>query len=287
MAAAVETTNVVITEPSEALLPEEQSEKPCFTKKHLYIAIGVVFVVAISLIGSLLDFSPEDNQVTEATIAEGTLETFPEFDTNNDGYIDRAEFSEWSAQRIAARKDKTTTSNPEPECVASNGTVCKETVDEHFSPIDLNHDGRISKDEAIAFAVRLIRLIFGFNQNGAANTQAIAEAPSTQCTVPVPPAFPGRRRGGWVGACRRGMRLWCFSSPFCRNRKKCHKAAIPTEYTTTDTCCGTTQAANCTQCNCGSSYTFVPEGKQMRLRAYCHWLAEYMCDDNHTGVTCW
>jgi hypothetical protein len=294
MAAPIETTNVVIAEPSDQH-EELQSEKPCFTKKHLYIAIGVVFVIAISLIGSLLDFSPASDQITEETIREGTLETFPEFDSNSDGYIDRAEFTQWSAARIAGRKKFTTTDNPEPvQTTCSNCTTpTTQEVDEQFNPVDLNRDGRISRDEAVAFALRvleLIRRMLGSNANVDPTLAVAPASPVTstpQCTAPTIPAFPGRRKEGWVGACQPGYQLWCYSSPFCQHKKKCHKSVVEIQWQTTDTCCGTATAANCTSCSCGGSYHFVPEGKQSRVRAFCHWLAEYQCGDYSTGVPVW
>jgi hypothetical protein len=287
----------VIAEPSDQH-EELPSEKPCFTKKHLYIAIGVVFVVAISLIGSLLDFSPSSDQVTEETIRQGTLQTFPEFDTNNDGFIDRAEFTQWSAERISARRRFTTVDDPEPvqttadpaSCGNSTCTVPTTTeIDTHFSPVDLNKDGRVSRDEAIAFALRIleqiIRMIRGQNiDNNKALMGPATPRVSTQCTTPPQIGFPGRRRRGWVGACQPGYQLWCYTSPFCQRKKHCHKYIINVEWQTTDTCCGGGSAANCTGCSCGGSYSFVPEGKQARIRGFCHWLSTYQCGEVDTHV---
>jgi Ca2+-binding EF-hand superfamily protein len=295
--AAVETTNVVIEEPSDQ--NETEQEKPCFTKKHLYIAIGVVFVIAISLIGSLLDFSPESNQVTEESIREGTLETFPEFDTNGDGFIDRNEFTQWSAGRIAGRRRYCTPENPEPvptigsstqEGDNSTTTPTPGAVDEQFNPIDLNRDGRISRDEAVAFALRLLEALrrlfgrFATEQPLLDYKPAEDKMEAQACPVPKFPGCAGRRRNGWVGACKAGYQLWCYSSPFCRHKRKCHKSIITIEWTATDTCCGSDAAANCTSCTCGGTYRFVPPGRHARARALCHWLAEYQCGDYSTGV---
>jgi hypothetical protein len=303
MAQNVETTNVVITEPSDQN-EELQSERPCFTKKHLYIAIGVVFVVAISLIGSLLDFSPASDQITEESIREGTLETFPEFDTNNDGYIDRAEFTQWSAERIAGRKRFTSAEEPEPvQTVTPSSENCGNStcvepssteIDNQLNPIDLNRDGRISRDEAIAFALRIleaIRRLLGLRGvDPALQVAPPAEsrtAVSPQCETPFPPGFPGRRKKGWVGACKAGYQLWCYSSPFCTKKKKCHRSVINVAWQQTDTCCGSEIAANCTSCECGGTYSFVPEGKQSRVRAFCHWLSTYHCGEVNTHVPSW
>jgi hypothetical protein len=272
------TQEITIVEPSDN--PNEEllaSEKACFTKKHLYIAIGVVFVVAISLIGSLLDFSPSTEQVTEESIRQGTLQTFPEFDTNGDGFIDRSEFTMWSAKRISHTKASTTTG------LYANGTT-EEEVDENFSPIDLNKDGRVTRDEAIAHALR--------QQEGSSSKGAqVASRPvsrgikSQSCPIPEIIGFAGRRGRSYVGACQPGFDIWCYTSPLCQDKKKCHKKIINIEWTTTDTCCGSSGAANCTDCTCGGSYSFVPEGGQARIKGHCHWLSTYWCGDVDTGVS--
>lgn len=289
---------VVIEEPSDRNEATSQ-EKPCFTKKHLYIAIGVVFVVAISLIGSLLDFSPADSGINEETIREGTLETWPEFDANNDGYVDLTEYTSWSAGRIAQRRRFVTPWTPEPTQLETNYDGTNTTVptqpecQTRFGPIDLNGDGRISRDEAIAFALRLleriIRLI-GFEQPNLEPVQSAVQPVvhnQEECPLPTLPGFPARCPRGWVGACKAGYQIWCYSSEFCRNKRKCHKSVITLEWTTTDTCCGGDHAANCTTCQCGGSYTFVPAGRNSRLRSLCHWLSELHCGDQPTGVPVW
>jgi hypothetical protein len=282
VAPIVETQNVVIAEPSQESEELLHSEKPCFTKKHLYIAIGVVFVVAISLIGSLLDFSPAVDQVTEQSIREGTEATFPEFDTNGDGYIDRAEFTAWTVERISHDVNSNTT--------GGDAVPTSTEIDQHFSPVDLNKDGRVTRDEAVAFAIRVLEAIGRAFRGRRSSEDTVMSAPAAiksqdACPVPAGDGFSGRRRGGFVGACRKDARLWCYSSPFCHHRHKCHRFVIPQEYQVTDTCCGTSTAANCTQCSCGSSYNFVPEGCQARIRNYCHVLARYYCDATDTGVT--
>jgi hypothetical protein len=290
--------NVVIEEPSDKneTLPQE---KPCFTKKHLYITIGVVFIVAISLIGSLLDFSPADSEVNEQTIREGTLETWPEFDANNDGFIDQAEYTSWASNRIAQRRRWVTPWTPEPTQLEVNtdGTNTSNPipgeVNNRCGQIDLNGDGRISRDEAIAFALRIlerIRRLIGWDQPILSPMVAPAPKFETECAVPSAPGFPGRSPRGWVAACKRGYSIWCYSSEFCRNRRKCGKSVITTEWTTTDTCCGTdipAGSANCTTCSCGGTYTFVPAGRNARLRSICHWLSELHCGDYNTGVPVW
>lgn len=35
----------------------------------------------------------QDSGINEETIREGTLETWPEFDANNDGYVDLTEYT--------------------------------------------------------------------------------------------------------------------------------------------------------------------------------------------------
>jgi hypothetical protein len=279
-------------------------EKPCFTKKHLYIAIGVVFVVAISLIGSLLDFSPSDDGVTEDSIREGTIETFPQFDVNGDGYVDQNEFTNWAANRIAERKWWCTPNDPEPtetlpNSDGTNGTVpVPREVETEFNPMDLNRDGRVSLQEAILWGIMNWRRIVALIRNGRQSTGAelmglpapSAAAPAVQdatCPVPNIPGFPGRVRGGYVGACQPGLQIWCHSSCFCRHKRKCHRSVIQIDWTVTDTCCGDERAANCTSCSCGGSYRFVPRGRHQRARAMCHWLSTYQCGDTDTGAPVW
>jgi hypothetical protein len=297
MATDQQIQTVEIPEPSDKH-EVAHDEKPCFTKRHLYIAIGVVFVVAISLIGSLLDFSPSDDGINEQSIAEGTQATWPQFDTNGDGFVDKAEYTQWAATRIAARKRFCTAQDPEPvQTVTSSDVACNGTcptaleVEQQFNPIDTNRDGKISLQEAIAYAIMLLKKYLQNKGMSAPNTISTQGAPTTNtpssCPVPSLPGFAGRVSGGWVGACQPGFAISCSSSEFCQDKKKCHKNAIEISWTTTDTCCGGDQAANCTQCNCGGSYRFVPHGHHARARSMCHWLSTYHCGDVDTKVPVW
>jgi len=296
-------TVVTLEEPSDKneLLP---NEKPCFTKRHLYIAIGLIFVIAISLIGSLLDFSPSNDGITEQSIREGQDATWPQFDTSNDGFIDQAEFTSWAANRIAARRNFVTADCPETVETTNSIADCNSTstckpsaaeVQTHFSPMDLNHDGKVTKDEALAWAFRIIAAIGDLLRGHSAPAKPALPSSNKMtpqaCTTPDSLGFPGRVKKGWVGACKAGYQLSCYSSPFCQHHKKCHRSIITVEWTTTDTCCGSDQAANCTSCSCGGSYSFVPVGRNDRARALCHWLGTYHCGDGETDedthVPCW
>jgi hypothetical protein len=288
---------VEIPEPSDKH-EVAHDEKPCFTKKHLYIAIGVVFVVAISLIGSLLDFSPSEDGVTDQTITQAITQDWHLYDTNGDGFVDKAEFTTWATGRIAARKHYCTEADPEPTQTKTNSdgdntsVPTSAEVDTHFNPMDLNHDGRVSLQEAIIYAIQLLlAAIRNRSQAVATPLSKGLSAPKVQdanCPVPALPGFAGRVRGpGYVGACQPDQELWVYSCPFCNNKKKCHRHVIEASWTYTSTCCGDTGAANCTDCQCGGSYRYVPRGRHARARGLCHWLATYQCGNVDTNVPCW
>jgi hypothetical protein len=296
MATDQQIQTVEIPEPSDKH-EVAHDEKPCFTKRHLYIAIGVVFVVAISLIGSLLDFSPSDDGVNPQSIAEGTQATWPQFDTNGDGFVDKAEYTQWAAKRIAARKRFTSAQDVEPvQTLTTSDPACNGTcpttqeVDNQLNHLDTNRDGKISLQEAIAWSILVLqrnRQNSGLAAPKAISTQDVTINNPTGCPTPSLPGFPGRVSGGWVGACQPGFALSCSASEFCQHKKKCPRNVIEISWTTTDTCCGGDQAANCTQCNCGGSYRFVPHGHHARARSMCHWLSTYHCGDVDTKVPVW
>jgi hypothetical protein len=291
---------VEIPEPSDKH-EVAHDEKPCFTKKHLYIAIGVVFVVAISLIGSLLDFSPSDDGVTEQSITQAITEDWHLYDLNGDGFVDKAEFTTWATGRIAARKKYCTEADPEPTLTVansdgSNGSEPQaQEVDTYFNPCDYNQDGRLSLGEAIICAIKaLLEALKRRRQNQDLPMPVMPMASQAMkvqdenCPVPRLPGFPGRVRGpGYVGACQPDQQLWVYSSWCCRRRRGCHRNIIEVSWTYTSTCCGNDQAANCTDCTCGGSYRYVPRGRHARARGLCHWLSTYHCGEVDTNVPCW
>lgn len=294
---------VVIEEPSDKV-ELASDEKPRCSKNRVYVALGLLVVIAVSLIGTLLSFSPSSNSgINQQTLTDGTQSTFPSFDTNNDGFIDQNEMSNWMSTRIAARKQFCTPEDPEPiqtvtsdTTTSGNGstTPVPTEVTHQLSPCDFDHDGKVSRSEAIQCVIYLFELFL--KQFGHA-TPAPLPAPQQQmntltvvdpnCPVPPPSGFPGRVPHGWVGACRRGATLWCFTHELCHHRQKCHTEVIPGEWQVQDTCCGGTSGANCTTCSCGGTYHFVPHGHNARAQSMCHRFATYWCDDVDTGVPAW
>jgi len=293
---------VVIEEPSDRV-ELASDEKPRCSKNRVYVALALLVVIAVSLIGTLLSFSPSSNSgINQQTLTDGTESTFPSFDTNNDGFVDQNEMSNWMSTRIAARKRFTSAEFPEPvqtvQSDASCGANCSTTpaaqeVQHQMSPCDFNQDGKVSRTEAIQCVIYLFELFL--KQFGHATPAPIAPAAKMNtltvvdpsCPVPGSDGFPGRVPHGWVGACRKGATLWCFTHELCRHRHKCHTEVIPGEWQVQDTCCAGTSGANCTTCSCGGTYHFVPHGHNARARSMCHQFATYWCDETDTGVPAW
>jgi len=292
---------VVIEEPSDKV-ELAHDEKPRCSKNRVYIALGLLVVIAVSLIGTLLSFSPSSSSgVNEATLTEGTQSTFPTFDSNNDGYIDQNEMSNWMSTQIAARRQFTTPTDPEPiptqkagMKLMANGssTPAVTSVQDAMGPCDFNHDNKISLQEAIQCVIAVWKAFvqrFGHQEAlpRVAKSAASLQTTTTTCPTPKTVGFPGRVPKGWVGACQPRAPLWCFGHQLCHHHEKCHKVVIPAEITVTDTCCGGGAAANCTTCSCGASYNFVPHGHNARVASMCHQLCTFWCDDVDTGVPCW
>jgi hypothetical protein len=296
---------VVIEEPSDKV-ELASDEKPRCSKNRVYVALGLLVVIAVSLIGTLLSFSPSSNSgINAATLTDGTESTFPSFDTNNDGFIDQNEMGNWMSERIAARKHFTSPDVPETVVtVNSDSTSCNGTctqpaaqeVQTQMGPCDFNHDGKLSRAECIQCVIYLFELFL--KQFGHATPALPAPTPAQQmntltvvdpnCPVPGPVGFPGRvPHGNWVAACKRGATLWCFTHELCHHRHKCHTEVIPGEWQVQDTCCAGTSGANCTTCACGGTYHFVPAGHNARARSLCHRFATYWCDETDTGVPAW
>jgi hypothetical protein len=296
---------VVIEEPSDKV-ELASDEKPRCNKTRVYVALGLLVVIAVSLIGTLLSFSPSSNGgINQQTLTEGTQATFPTFDTNNDGFIDQNEMSNWMSERIAARKHFCTPEDPEPiqtvtsdTTTTANGTTpTTGEVNNMMSPCDFDHDGKVSRTEAVQCVIFLFELFikqFGHTtpprtMNIDALNTAIATqtTPTGDCTVPLLPGFPGKVPHGWVGACKVGMDLWCFTHEMCHHHQKCHREVIPGSWQVQDTCCGGTSGANCTTCSCGGTFHFVPHGHNARATSMCHKLSTFWCGDVDTGVPVW
>jgi hypothetical protein len=292
---------VVIEEPSDKV-ELAHDEKPRCTKTRVYVALGLLVVIAVSLIGTLLSFSPSSNAgINQQSLTEGTQATFPTFDTNNDGFIDQNEMSNWMSERIAARKGFCTPEDPEPTATInsdatgnSSTTPTSASVNSVMNPCDFNHDGKISRTEAVECVIYLFELFikqWGHatpprTMNTAALTTQTAPAP-TDCPVPGSKGFPGKVPKGWVGACALSEELWCFTHELCHHKKKCHTEVIPGSWQVQDTCCAGTSGANCTTCECGATYHFVPHGHNARATSMCHPFATFWCGDIDTGVPVW
>jgi len=294
---------VVIEEPSDRV-ELASDEKPRCSKNRVYVALGLLVVIAVSLIGTLLSFSPSSNSgINQQTLTDGTQSTFPSFDTNNDGFIDQNEMSNWMSERIAARKHFTTPNTPEPTATitsdsstSGNGstTPTPTEVDDETQPCDFDHDKKISRGEAIQCVIYLFELFLKQFGHATPALPAPAQQMNTltvvdpSCPVPGTDGFPGRVPGNeWVGACKQGATLWCFTHELCTHRHKCHTEIIPGSWQVTDTCCAGTSGANCTTCSCGGTYHFVPHGHNARARSLCHRFATYWCDETDTGVPAW
>jgi len=308
---------VVIEEPSDKVELAHDETSRC-TKTRVYVALGLLVVIAVSLIGTLLSFSPSSSSgVNQSTLKAGTQATFPTFDTNNDGFIDQNEMSNWISERIAARKIFTTPQDPEPaetvdsddDVNAGNGstTPTTSTTTGVTNPCDYNGDGRLSLIEVIECVLYLFELLIKefsvqprlMNAQPRLNTKgldAAINAQSTSCEVPEEYGFPAQVPGGWVGACDLAHDLWCFMSPFCLDPERCGTLSIPGEVQTDDTCCGTGDAddsqnagsgTQCVTCSCGKTYHFVPHGHNARITAMCAPFTTFWCGKIDTHVPCW
>jgi len=291
---------VVIEEPSDKV-ELASDEKPRCSKNRVYVALALLVVIAVSLIGTLLSFSPSSNSgINEQTLTEGTQATFPSFDTNNDGFVDQNEMSNWMSTRIAARKGFCTAEDPEPtvtitsDTVTGNGsTPVNSEVQKQINPCDFDHDGRVGRSEAIQCVIYLFQQFI--KQFGHATPPAPRPASQMNtlvvtdptCAIPAADGFPGRVPHGWVGACKKGAELWCFTHEFCHHKQKCHREVIPYDWQVQDQCCQGTTGANCTTCGCGATYHFVPHGHNARATSMCHRFATYWCDDTDTEVPAW
>jgi len=289
---------VEIEEPSDKV-QVLSDEKTCMTRKHLYIIVGVVLVAAIALIGTLLGFTAAspDAGVTEQSLTAGVQSTFPTFDTNNDGYIDRNEMSNWMTVQIAGCKANcngahgcdhscgvNTVPSPDP---SSNGTVATDAeVAALLNPCDFNHDGKVSVGEMIQCAVhRWQESLSDPSSMKPAPGYYTPAAPSVQdaCAAPDVVGFPGNTPRGQVGACKKAEWLWCYAHFGCQHEKHCQKSYIPLTLQTQAQCC---VPNNCSECACGATYSFVPTGGHPNIARYCHKFADFYCQDTNTNVKC-
>jgi len=295
--------NVVIEEPSDKQ-ELAHDEKSCISRKHIYVAVGLLLVLAVSLIGTLLSFSPANTGGIDAqSLTEGTTATFPTFDTNNDGYIDQGEMGTWMNAQIAARcNDKTSASDETTQTVSTcnagnSSTTCNTattaSVQSVMQPCDFNHDGRISLAEAIKCVILAWEAIINslHDERPAPNSElalmAGSGSGSSNCPVPTVPGFRGHTPEGYVGACDPSLTLTCMSHHLCNKKDKCHRTEIDVTWTVTDQCCGSNQAANCSTCACGKTYKYVTHGPHVNLCKKCAHYSHLMCGDYDTGVTTW
>jgi len=291
---------VEIEEPSDKV-QVLSDEKTCITRKHLYIIVGVLLVAAIALIGTLLGFtaSSPDNGVNQDSLKLGVASTFPLFDANNDGYIDHNEMSNWMSVQLSTCKHNckgakgcdvncgTQTTGGGGSTGNTSQVATAAEVNSMISPCDFDGDGQLSHGETQACVIQHWLNAPG-RQQEAPNTQA---APSLQgagevCGVPGQDGFPGNTDDGKIGACRNPHGLWCFTHFGCQDKRRCDRYFVATADTVTHTCCGQGEAANCTGCSCGATYTAVPAGGHPNLARFCHKLADFWCNEVNTHTKC-
>jgi hypothetical protein len=292
---------VEIEEPSDKV-QVLSDEKTCITRKHLYIIVGVLLVAAIALIGTLLGFtaSQPDGDVNEESLKLGVASTFPLFDANNDGEIDHQEMSNWmSVQLSTCKKNCKGHAGCDSSCgtqteasatMDANGTVAAPAeVNNMINPCDFNGNGKVSLGELLLCVLQ--HWLSGGSNPGRRDMLPSPEdvAPTTEgSTCPVPPdeGFPGDTGGGKVPACRDRRGLLCFTHFGCQDPRRCDRYFIAAEDTQTQTCCGQAPGANCSGCDCGSTYTVVPAGGHPRIARWCHKLADYWCNRVNTRTKC-
>jgi hypothetical protein len=300
---------VEIEEPSDRV-QVLSDEKTCITRKHLYIIVGVLLVAAIALIGTLLGFSPSssDQGLTPAAMATGVGNTFPMFDTNNDGKIDMNELSNWMTVQMAGCQGDC---NGVANCPHSCGVPCVNAgegtsnctgpahaaVQEHLSKNDLNGNGVLEQHELVTGTLNAAA--HGGNANGG---QSLPAAPSLQKNCPHPHGVRGEHHGKHFGGCDRKSDLWCFKYWGCQDKHHCPKSylgdtAQNAGVLSSTNCCVDASGPSCntttTVCPSGDpttgdcpavTYSFIDIADAGSIAAGCAKFATFWCGDEDTGV---